>query len=102
MGARTGCAFDAARRTAAELGVQRAMAIAGLADVARYYDRLLNDRDAMDELISELTIGETYFFRQPGQYAFLARRVLPEFRRRGAARAIRVWSAGCATGEEPY
>jgi chemotaxis protein methyltransferase CheR len=57
----------------------------------------------LDVLATHLTIGETYFFRDDQAMRALAGTVLPELiRRRGAARRLRFWSAGCCTGEEPY
>lgn len=57
----------------------------------------------MDALIAELTIGETYFFRQAEQFEALREMVLPDLiERRRASRCLRIWSAGCATGAEPY
>jgi chemotaxis protein methyltransferase CheR len=55
-------------------------------------------------LASHLTVGETYFFREPGVFAVLEEEILPALMRarRQHARRLRVWSAGCATGEEPY
>jgi chemotaxis protein methyltransferase CheR len=55
-----------------------------------------------DILITELTIGETYFLREIGQLNFLKNTVLPELRAGSLDRALRLWSAGCATGEEAY
>ena len=47
--------------------------------------------------------GETYFFRDHGQSDLLRLRLLPELiERRRNAKSLRLWSAGCATGEEPY
>jgi chemotaxis protein methyltransferase CheR len=73
----------------------------------RSYRRLLEPPRAgaseMDGLVGELTIGETYFFRQREHFDFLRDRIFPELlERNGASRSIRVWSAGCATGAEPY
>jgi chemotaxis protein methyltransferase CheR len=57
----------------------------------------------MECLIGELTIGETYFFRQVEHFDLLKSIVLPDLIRRNAEqRRLRIWSAGCATGEEPY
>ena len=58
----------------------------------------------IDELVARLTIGETYFFRDPRAFAALEEVVLPELiqRRRPNDRRLRIWSAGCCTGEEPY
>ena len=53
-------------------------------------------------LVSELTVGETYFFREPDQFDLLRRQIVPEWRQRDPAQPIRVWSAGCASGEEAY
>jgi chemotaxis protein methyltransferase CheR len=58
--------------------------------------------EARDALITELTIGETFFLREPGQFDFLRTTVLSELRSTIGERRLRVWSAGCATGEEPY
>jgi chemotaxis protein methyltransferase CheR len=55
-------------------------------------------------LASHLTIGETYFFREPHVFAMLEGEILPALThaRRDNTRHLRLWSAGCATGEEPY
>jgi chemotaxis protein methyltransferase CheR len=88
------------RREGLEAGIRRAMARAGITDHAAYLDVLAVDQNALDDLLSELTIGETYFFREPGQFEFIRSAVLPEFRHTG--KPLRAWSAGCATGEEAY
>src|SRR6266478_2121336 len=58
----------------------------------------------MEVLARCLTVGETYFFREKRSLEVLERDIVPEFirARAGLGRAIRIWSAGCATGEEPY
>ncbi|HJV67365.1 MAG TPA: CheR family methyltransferase [Geomonas sp.] len=55
-------------------------------------------------LASALTIGETYFLRDPNSFRALEERLLPELvaARRAEGRTLRIWSAGCASGEEPY
>ncbi|MBI4523303.1 MAG: tetratricopeptide repeat protein [Deltaproteobacteria bacterium] len=55
-------------------------------------------------LASYLTVGETYFFREKQSFRVLEERVLRELirTRRGADQRMRIWSAGCCTGEEPY
>jgi chemotaxis protein methyltransferase CheR len=71
-----------------------------------YYDLVSADRDALRQMIDAICTNETSFFREPKQFAFLETEVLPAWRAaadRGERRsAIRVWSAGCSTGEEPY
>lgn len=54
-------------------------------------------------LAAQLTPGETYFFRDHGQFALLRTHILPELiERRREKRRLRLWSAGCASGEEAY
>jgi len=103
IGARTGLVFPPHRLEGVELGLRRAMGRARIADLEHYRHAIEIDAVLFDDLISELTIGETYFFRDDGQYELIRRRILPEVReRRGCEHILRVWSAGCASGEEPY
>ena len=63
------------------------------------------DSPPWKRLASDLTIGETYFFRDSGVFAALEGEVLPPLiakRRSEGNPRLRIWSAGCATGEEPY
>lgn len=56
-----------------------------------------------DELVTVITNGESHFFRDLGQIALLRDEILPELiERNRASRKLRIWSAGCSTGEEPY
>lgn len=75
--------------------------------VEHYLTQLLSDGVASEtewrELVLELTTGESYFFRDAGQMRLLREVIFPElFRTRESERSLRVWSAGCSTGEEPY
>jgi chemotaxis protein methyltransferase CheR len=54
-------------------------------------------------LVNELTVGETYFFRIQAHFDALRNFILPDLvKRRADQKRLRIWSAGCATGEEPY
>lgn len=102
VGARTGLIFSPARHAAAEAAI-----VAERRRCARSwdeYERLLATRDdTFDALVDAITIGESYFFRDTPQLDVLRREVLPEIAtRRPGESAIRMWSAGCACGEEPY
>lgn len=57
----------------------------------------------VEVLARHLTVGETYFFREKPSFEFFGKHILPELLRlRTGGRRIRIWSAGCASGEEPY
>ncbi len=59
--------------------------------------------DFLERLTAELTIGETFFFRNKYHFQALREHVLPRILEENAnKREIRVWTAGCSTGEEPY
>jgi len=79
------------------------MAELAVAGCDHYLARLAADAGEMDALVAELTIGETYFFRHKEQFDALRDVILPDvIERNRATRRLRIWSAGCATGPEPY
>jgi len=99
----SGLAFGPARRAEAEHRIRQAMQRARMTDLARYRALVETDEDARDELVAELSVGETYFFRDPQHFQFVRDTVLPELRRRrGSQHVVRAWSAGRSTGEEAY
>lgn len=61
-------------------------------------------RAEIETLASHLTIGETYFFREPASFKALSDQILPDLisSRRGLHKSLRIWSAACSTGEEVY
>jgi len=73
-----------------------------------YYEMLTAgpDRDAeIRNLLNEITVGETCFFRNPQQLAALRKTVIPKIMAAKSALSftrLKFWSAGCSTGEEPY
>ncbi|HYO72216.1 MAG TPA: protein-glutamate O-methyltransferase CheR [Archangium sp.] len=78
----------------------------GLTDFSAYYRYLRFDAQRRAELetaIEALTTHETYFFREPRQLKAFSDEVLPQLERRNArTKRLRVWSAGCSSGEEAY
>jgi chemotaxis protein methyltransferase CheR len=55
-----------------------------------------------DQIYDLVTTNETYFFREPAQLAAFADEIVPEILERKTVKKIRIWSAGCSSGEEPY
>ena len=99
--ARTGLMFPPSRRKDAEACVRQAMKAAKIDDSQRFLRRLDADENLFDGLITSLTVSETYFFREPRQFEFIRRHILPELQRACLPSAgLRFWSAGCASGEE--
>ncbi|MGY2873548.1 chemotaxis protein methyltransferase CheR [Marmoricola sp. URHA0025 HA25] len=66
-------------------------------DPAAYADRLRTDEGALQRLLNRVTVQETGFFRHPEQFEVLLAEVLP-----GVTAPVRIWSAGCANGQEAY
>jgi chemotaxis protein methyltransferase CheR len=86
----------------------RRLRLLGLASMFEYY-RLVIQTDQQHEramMIDCITTNETHFFREPRHFEFLAQRVFPRWKKLVAeqqrSKRIRIWSAGCSTGEEPY
>lgn len=98
---RTGLVFPPSRRTLLDSGVRAAMEAVGSTDAEVYAAALVEDDAALQALADRVTIKETYFFREPGQFELLRQRILPELTRH-AVQPLRIWSAGCATGEEAW
>jgi chemotaxis protein methyltransferase CheR len=93
------------RRNELARAISRTLERTGLSGPAALYEHL-REPDArvdLEAFVAELTIGETYFFRHRAQFAALEQTILPELiERRRDERRLRLWSAACASGEEPY
>lgn len=80
----------------------------GMRTFTEYFDFILTPEGQRNELIpmiDAVTTNKTEFFREPKHFDFLVQTALPalmESRDAGASRPLRLWSAGCSTGEEPY
>ena len=101
-----GIFFDDASKFLLERRLSRRLEQHRLKTFEEYYHFLRYDRKREEELtilVDNLTTNETYFFRENPQLRAFAEEILPELREVLADRKIlRIWSAGCSTGEEPY
>ena len=100
-----GLTFDDSRRDSLAFCLSERLRSTGIADVSAYLDLVSDPRSPeRQSLLDEVTIQETHFLRNPPQMQALRAQVLPELisaaQTRG--RRLRIWSAGCSTGEEAY
>ncbi len=98
-----GLVFDDSRKQSVAYSVAERLRATGVTDVATYLSLLAAPLE-QQALLDEVTIQETHFFRNPPQVRVLRTHVLPELLRHAEAngKRLRIWSAGCSTGEEPY
>jgi len=101
----SGLELPQARGSDLQRAVGRALAATGLGDPEALYRHLRGPagRAALELFVADLTVGETHFFRNRPQFEALERHILPELiDRHRDRRRLRLWSAACSTGEEPY
>jgi chemotaxis protein methyltransferase CheR len=102
---RCGLHFSEKRRIELEIGIRHAFAASTCSSLDEYFRSLSQDGGLVqgDQLINAVTVSETHFFRDAAQFDALYHHILPEIiQRRRSVRTLRIWSAGCASGEEPY
>ncbi|MFH6954513.1 MAG: CheR family methyltransferase [Pseudoalteromonas spongiae] len=79
----------------------RALNLASFAQYITYLDQ--HKRDEFSHFINAITTNLTSFFREPYHFDFLRETLIPQILERNkSSRRVRIWSAGCSTGEEPY
>jgi len=102
---KAGLVFDESRRDSLSYSLGERLTACGVDTIDAYLALLPSSPDEVQALLNAVTIQETHFFRNPPQFRALRQHVLPQLIKRAAAsgtRRLRVWSAGCSTGEEPY
>jgi chemotaxis protein methyltransferase CheR len=102
----SGLHFDQRNSKILERGLMRRMRAVKARDYGEYHEYLgtyQESRQELKKLLDLLTIGETYFFRYLAHFEALAQNVIPKLLELNRAeRTLRIWSAGCSSGEEPY
>jgi chemotaxis protein methyltransferase CheR len=80
----------------------------GITSLKEYYECVAgpDQWEERDRMIDAITTNETRFFREPRQFEFMVQKAFPHWRaeadRRSRSKRVRIWSAGCSSGEEPY
>ena len=101
-----GLYFDDSSRYLIEKRLSRRVRSHHLNDFRDYYRFIRYDKNTEEELsaiMDILTVNETYFFREQNQLKAFSEEILEELKvTNKGRRTLRVWSAGCSTGEEPY
>jgi two-component system CheB/CheR fusion protein len=83
--------------------IERRLAMAAVGDIGRYLSLLRQDGQELELLAKDLLINVTSFFRDPKVFEFLAEKTVAELVRGQASnQPLRIWVAGCSTGEETY
>ena len=72
----------------------------GYASYAAYFDHVAQDKDDFAAFIEYLTINVSEFFRTPEKFVELEQKVIPDLMQQNSR--LKIWSAGCSTGAEPY
>jgi chemotaxis protein methyltransferase CheR len=97
--------FDSSRERFFSTRVREHLAEKGLGNGTELLQLVRGSSTEYEALLERLLTQETSFFRYPAVYDALEKKILPEVQERKfweSPRTLRIWSAGCSTGEEPY
>ncbi len=101
----SGIHFSSTNRTILESRLKERLRAASLEQVSTYYQLILRNREELRILLDSVTTNLTRFFRNAAHFAALENYVIPHFNQYKAKKNsnhLRLWCAGCSTGEEPY
>lgn len=76
----------------------------GFNSFSEYYQYIISDKtgNAATTLINKITTNHTFFMREKDHFDYFRDKILPSLKNKVAEKDLRVWSAGCSSGEEPY
>jgi chemotaxis protein methyltransferase CheR len=100
-----GISLSDSKRHLVQSRLQKRLRHHNLTQYRQYYDMVASrdsDHPEMIEMVNCITTNKTDFFRERHHFAFVTDTILPEIERRGGPKRLRIWHAGCSTGEEPY
>jgi len=100
---RCGLVFEDSIKVRLERGICVKMSEKGIASASEYFNLIFRDHNEFNDLVDLLTVNETYFMREPSHLELMADRLVPELlAAKRPGEKIKIISAGCSTGEEPY
>lgn len=100
---RFGTDFRCYKKTTIERRIRRRSEMSGLGKLEDYAELLAGDMDEVSALYNDLLIDVTAFFRDPEAFSLIEKSVIPDVASRmSETRQVRIWVAGCSSGEEPY
>ncbi|HEY4321537.1 MAG TPA: CheR family methyltransferase [Gemmatimonadales bacterium] len=101
--ARSGHDFHHYKHSTLIRRILRRLHVLQIASAREYVERMQQDPSEADQLLKELLINVTAFFRDPDAFDALSRRIIPKFFQNvSQGQGVRIWVPGCATGEEAY
>jgi len=101
--AESGITFTQTNRSILESRLKERLREKGITSVRPYYDKIKSDSGELKGFLDSITTNLTRFFRNQAQFDAFEHFVIPEVMKiRSIPGTIRIWSAGCSTGEEPY
>jgi chemotaxis protein methyltransferase CheR len=101
---RSGITLHEGKRSLVTARLQKRLRVHGFGNFAEYLKHVEGDASGGElvELLDAIATNHTYFFREEQHFDLLASRVVPEWRAGNPGGPLRIWSAACSTGEEPY
>lgn len=101
----SGITFTSTNRSILESRLKERLREKGLASVKDYYAVITKDQGELKGFLDSVTTNLTRFFRNQAQFDALEKHVIPEMlniKKASGSNTLKIWSAGCSTGEEPY
>lgn len=102
---KSGIFFDNVNRSILESRLRERMRQKEIADAGEYYNLVLTNQKETETLLDSVTTNLTKFFRNEKQFSALREFVIPDIierNKKSGNNTVKIWSAGCSTGEEPY
>ena len=102
----SGIQLNLEKKLMVELRIKRRLHVLNMRSYSEYCEYLFGQaglEKELSHLLDAITTNKTDFFREPGHFEYLVQTALPDLMSRSeSGRDLRIWSAGCSTGEEPY